>query len=175
MLPKYAEILKHDLHILIFSGDVVSKYDRGSLCLSWPLKLALETEFQSQALFSSFHWIQKVDYNMICISMPGALDRSINKHMCSQHFGLSLAFRRLMAWHSIMQDGIVPVTGTRRWIRKLGLNIEKPWKSWHSGTGIQDIAHKGLQQSMLLQAFPFTSSDFDFLAREPLQQIIAWK
>ena len=35
-----------------------------------------------------------------------------------------------------LQDGIVPVTGSRRWIRSLGLDIEKPWKSWHSGTGL---------------------------------------
>jgi serine carboxypeptidase-like clade 2 len=32
-------------------------------------------------------------------------------------------------------DGIVPVTGTRRWLQKLGLPIEKPWTTWHSTTG----------------------------------------
>ena len=30
----------------------------------------------------------------------------------------------------------MPVTGSRRWIRSLGLDIEKPWKAWHSGTGL---------------------------------------
>lgn len=35
----------------------------------------------------------------------------------------------------LLQDGIVPVTGTRRWIRQLGLEIEKPWRAWRSSTG----------------------------------------
>ena len=52
---------------------------------------------------------------------------------------LFLVFHEIL-WSSevdspFFQDGIVPVTGSRRWIRSLGLDIEKPWKAWHSGTG----------------------------------------
>ena len=32
-------------------------------------------------------------------------------------------------------DGIVPVLGTRRWIRSLNLPITRPWRPWTSSTG----------------------------------------
>jgi hypothetical protein len=32
-------------------------------------------------------------------------------------------------------DGIVPVLGTRRWIRALELPIAAPWRPWTSATG----------------------------------------
>lgn len=32
-------------------------------------------------------------------------------------------------------DGIVPVLGTRRWIRSLALPVTRPWRPWTSSTG----------------------------------------
>ncbi|KAL4520091.1 hypothetical protein Ndes2526B_g01364 [Nannochloris sp. 'desiccata'] len=32
-------------------------------------------------------------------------------------------------------DAIVPIIGTRRWIRKLGLEVEEKWRAWRSATG----------------------------------------
>ncbi len=32
-------------------------------------------------------------------------------------------------------DGIVPVLGTRRWIRALELPLAAPWRPWTSATG----------------------------------------
>ncbi|KIY96627.1 hypothetical protein MNEG_11336 [Monoraphidium neglectum] len=32
-------------------------------------------------------------------------------------------------------DGIVPVLGSRRWIKSLGLPVDTPWRAWQSQTG----------------------------------------
>lgn len=32
-------------------------------------------------------------------------------------------------------DAIVPIIGTRRWIRKLGLEVEEKWRAWRSASG----------------------------------------
>lgn len=32
-------------------------------------------------------------------------------------------------------DAIVPVIGTRKWVRDLGLGVEEPWRAWRSTTG----------------------------------------
>lgn len=32
-------------------------------------------------------------------------------------------------------DAIVPVIGTRKWVRDLGLGVEESWRAWRSGTG----------------------------------------
>ena len=44
-------------------------------------------------------------------------------------------------------DAIVPLTGTRRWIKRLGLAVLEPWRPWKSSTqqpGGWTVKYRGL-------------------------------